>query len=143
MAFKIIDGLPIQLMKVLVGSGGSTAGSLAVYSSGAAVLAAANISANTIMGIFRDTVASASYATIELLDNHLIEADFTGSSKSTLAATDLSTVFDLSDAATINLDDTTVSTGGFRPGAGGTTTDFFDNTNLKIRGKFPSTLRLY
>lgn len=142
MAFKIADGKPINTQLMLVGTGGVTADGLVVVSSGKAVKAAQPISAATLVGIARETVASGSYVQVDLIENHLIEATFTGSSKSSLADTDLATVFDVTGDLNINLDDTTGGTfvvGG--NGIAATAGTWYDNTNLLVRGKFTAASR--
>jgi hypothetical protein len=137
MSLKIVDAKPINTWYMLVGSGGVTGGGLAAVSSGKAVKAAAGAAVSTFVGIARETTASASYVFVDLIEDHGIEADFTGSTKTSVAVTDTGTVFDLTDESTINLDDT--SSGSFVAGFGSTT--FWDNTNLKIRGKFMHSMR--
>lgn len=137
MAFKIVDAKPINAMYMQIGSGGVSAGGLVAISSTKGVAAAAGFAVSTIVGISRETVASASYGYVDLIEDHEIEADYTGSTKTTVAVTDTGTAFDLSTALVINLDDT--SSGSFVAGFGSPT--FWDNTNLKIRGKFTHAAR--
>lgn len=142
MAFKIIDGTPINTLLMLAGTGGVTAEGLVVVSSGKAVKAAQPISAATLVGIARATVASGSYVTVDLIENHLLEANFTGSSKTSLADSDLATVFDVASETALNLDDTTGGTfvcGG--NGIAGVAGSWYDNGNLLVRGKFTSASR--
>ena len=137
MAIKIADGKPINTLLMLAGTGGVTAGGLVVASSGKAVKAAQPISAATLVGIARTTVASGSYVVVDLVEDHLVEANFTGSSKTSLADSDLATLFDVTGDSTINLDDTTGATfvvGG--NGVEGVAGSWYDNTNLLVKGKF-------
>lgn len=131
MAIKIKDGIPTKRkINVKVGTGGSTVDTVAVLTGSAgsvtAVKAAAAMSAGTMLGIFTATADAGAYVDVELIDNHLVTASVTGSSKTSLVSTDLLTTFDLSDAATINLDDTTggsfVYVGGYNSETG--TADF-------------------
>ena len=94
--------------------------------------------ASLLLGIARATVASGSYGYVDLIEDHLIEAGFTGSSKTTIAATDALAQFDLSTDLLLNLDDTT--NGVFCP-IGGSAGAGFDNTNRTVRGKFLRTSR--
>ena len=142
MAFKIIDGTPVNTFLMLAGTGGVTAEGLVVVSSGKAVKAAQPISAATLVGIARTTVASGSYVQVDLIENHLIQANFTGSSKTSLADTDLATVFDVSSETALNLDDT--SGGTFVVGANGIAAvegSWYDNGNLIVNGKFTAASR--
>jgi hypothetical protein len=137
MSFKIVDAKPINTWYMLIGSGGVSAGGLVAVSGGKGVAAAADFANSTIVGIARETTASASYCYVDLIEDHELEADFTGSSKTSVAVTDTGTVFDLSTALVINLDDTT--SGSFVAGFGSAT--FWDNTNYKIRGKYTHAAR--
>lgn len=137
MAFKIVDGDSVTTLLMLVGSGGVTGGGLVVASSGKAIKAAQPISAATLVGIARTTVASSSYVLVDLIENHVIEANFTGSSKTSLADTDLATVFDVASETALNLDDTTGGT--FVVGANGidgVAGTWYDNGQLTVKGKF-------
>lgn len=68
----------------------------------------------TLIGIAEEAITTGASVTtadnipVTLLKGQVMRIDFTGSTKTTLAETDLySTAFDLSDKKTINLDDTT------------------------------------
>lgn len=139
MAAKIIDAKPVNTLLMLAGSGGVTAGGLVVASSGKAVKAAQPISAATLVGIARATTASGSYVLVDLIEDHLVEINFTGSSKTSLADTDVATLFDVSSDVALNLDDT--SGGTFVCGGNGVAGGWFDNANLLVRGKFTAASR--
>jgi len=139
MAFKIVDGKPVNTMYCLASNGGTVKGAMTMMSSGKVIPATAYISASTAMGIARETVASGSYVLVDLIEDHIIEADFTGSSKTSVTDADVASVFDLTGDSTINLDDTT--NGSFVIGANAGSGYFYDNTNLKVRGKFLQSIR--
>lgn len=98
-----------RVRKMIAGTGGGVAGDLAALDTGTAVKAAEGASAATILGIFLETVDAGDMAYIAVPDdrNALIRSAYTGSSKTSLADSDIGTVFDLSDENTVNLDDTT------------------------------------
>lgn len=139
MGAKIADGKAVNTLYMLVGAGGVTAGGLVVASSGKAIKAAQPISSATLVGIARTTAASSSYVLVDLIEDHLIEINFTGSSKTSLADSDVATVFDVASETALNLDDTTGGT--FVCGGNGAAGGWYDNTNLLVRGKFTAASR--
>ena len=105
---KILNGDTNPILKCEVGSGGATKGDMVVISSGAVVKAAAAPSAATIIGIALETGAQGAFIDVmQIKSGTRIRSEYTGSSKTSLADTDLLTAFDLTDANTVNLDDTT------------------------------------
>lgn len=97
-----------NVIRLITGSGGLAAGDMVVISSGKAVKAAAAAGAATIVGIARETTAENAVCAIDQITSEtIISATYTGSSKTSLAATDVGTLFDLSSASVVNLDDTT------------------------------------
>jgi hypothetical protein len=100
----IRDGKTSTVVKLLVGSGGVTKGDLVAVSSGKIVKAAAQ--ATAALGIALESASENDYALVDVAGGRIITAEFTGSGKTSLADTDLGTVFDLSDENTVNLDDT-------------------------------------
>lgn len=101
------DGKAARTLRFIAGTNGSTRGAMMVISAGKAVKAAAAHTAATVLGIAKNTVAADGIVEIEMADDRLVTAAYTGSSKTSLADTDIGTVFDLSDSVTVNLDDTT------------------------------------
>lgn len=99
------DGKAGRILKFIAGSGGSTRGALMVVSSGKAVKAAAAPTAATVLGIACNTVSADGIVEIEAIDNRMVTAAYTGSTKTTLADTDIGTAFDLDDSLTVDLDD--------------------------------------
>ena len=92
-----------------VGTGGVTAGVLCALSSNTAVIAGGNAADDTIIGIAMETAAAAATAKImEVTGDSVIEAPYTGSSKTSVTAADISKIYDVaSGGLEIDLDDTT------------------------------------
>lgn len=142
MAFRIIDAKPINCGYFKAGTGGTTAEGLVVIDTGTSgttrtvIKATAPVTAASLVGIARSTVDSGSYTWVDLVENHTIEATYTGSSKTTVADTDAGAVFDISSETVINLDDTT---GGCFVAFGNSN---YDNTAKTLKGKFTLASRL-
>jgi hypothetical protein len=106
---EIISG-GYTVRKIKAGTGGGVKGGIAVVSSSTAVKAAAAPTAATVLGLFLEDVDADAVAQIAVPDKDaLIRAPYVGSSKTSLADTDLGAVFDLnsSDPTKVDLDDTT------------------------------------
>ncbi len=120
---EIISG-GYTIRQMVAGTGGGVKGDMAVVSSDTAVKAADAPSANTVLGLFVESVDAAAMASIAVPhEDALIRSEFTGSSKTSLTDADIGKVFDLTDENTVNLDDTT---GGICVCQG------YDNTNGTI-----------
>lgn len=104
---QIINSKAVPIT-MIVGSGGAVRGHLAVVSSGKAVKAAAAVTDATVLGVFAETKDADELVQIEqITSDSLLTSEYTGSSKTSLANTDIGSVFDLTDSDTVNLDDTT------------------------------------
>jgi hypothetical protein len=104
------DGKPSTVIKGTVGSGGVTKGDLCVLSSNTFVKAAANPTDATVVAIALETALITEVALFELITPvRIISSKYTGSSKTSLTDADISKTFDLTDAQTVNLDDTSGS----------------------------------
>jgi hypothetical protein len=104
---EIVSG-GYTVRKMVAGSGGGAAGNVAVVSSNKAVKGAAAPTAATVLGLFLEDVDENEIAMIAVPDKGaLIRAPYIGTSKTSLADTDLGAVFDLEDEKSIDLDDTT------------------------------------
>lgn len=103
-----ISNGPFSVVKRTVGTGGVASGSLSVMSSNTAVKGAAAATDGTIFGVacadFEATTVGDFY---KITDDTIIGAKYTGSTKTSLTDADLGKIFDLSDDATVNLDDVT------------------------------------
>lgn len=102
-----IDGEKGRIIPLIVGTGGVARGDMVVISSGKVVKAAAAAGDGTIVGIALETVAQNGTAAVELFDNRIATSTYTGTTKTSVVAADLGTVFDLTNEKTVNLDDTT------------------------------------
>lgn len=107
--FRIIDGQQKKVIpNMVVGIGGVTEGALVAYSSGTVIMASAGTSTAVILGIAKTTEDAGDTVDVELVKGRELEVDYTGSSKSSLAAGDIGDIFDLDDTSLkIDLDDTT------------------------------------
>lgn len=104
---EIVQG-GYTVRKMVAGSGGGSKGDVAVVSSNKAVKAATGPTAGTVLGLFLEDVAENGIALIAVPDkNAIIRAPYIGTTKSSLADSDLGKVFDLKDEKSIDLDDTT------------------------------------
>jgi hypothetical protein len=103
----ILSGENVRTLTLIAGTNGVTAGDLVVISSGTVIKATDPVTADTLVGIALATAAADALVSVALAQDNILEAPYTGSSKTSLADTDIGTVFDLSDATTIDLDDTT------------------------------------
>ena len=99
----IRDGKTSTVVKFLVGSGGVAKGDLVALAGGKIVKAAAQ--ATAALGIALQTAADTEYALVDIAGARIITSEYTGTSKTSVADTDLGTVFDLTDENTVNLDD--------------------------------------
>jgi hypothetical protein len=106
---EIVEGAYKVRYFILGDVGGAEAGDLMVYSAGTAIKATDPISAGTMIGVLLESGDQNDLVPIAVPEpNTLIRAPYTGSSKTSLADTDIGTApFDLSDENTIDLDDTT------------------------------------
>lgn len=130
--FAICDGKPYKQGSFKIGTGGVTKGDLVVWSAGTVVSAAASPTAATVVGIALDTYTAGVLGQIALAGGHDIEADYVGTTKTSLVDTDAGTAFNLKTAQSIDLDSTTAVLVMV-----GTT---YDNTNKKIRGRFTDAI---
>jgi hypothetical protein len=97
-----------EVVDFIAGSGGVSAGELVTISSATVITASGGESANTIVGIALEDADAADLVPVAVPeDGAIIQAEYTGISKTTLADTDIGTVFDVSDGETVDLDDTT------------------------------------
>jgi len=104
---EILNG-KYEVVDLIAGSGGVSAGELVTISSGTVISATSAPTASTVVGVaLEDADATDLVAVGVLEDGAVLQAEYTGSIKTTLADTDIGTVFDLTDADTVNLDDTT------------------------------------
>jgi len=104
----IRDGQPsVVIGSMPVGTGGVTKGDLVVVSANTVVKAAAAPTAATVLGIALKTVAATGYVDVELVADRIITAKYVTGSKTSVVDADKTKVFDLTDAQSINLDDTT------------------------------------
>jgi hypothetical protein len=101
-----------NVIKGTVGSGGVARGDLCALSSNTFVKASDAPSDYTIAAIALETASATEVALFELVSNAPIITSkfYTGGSKTTLTDADITKVFDLYDAQTIDLDDTTGGT---------------------------------
>jgi hypothetical protein len=101
-----------NVIKGTVGSGGVLKGDLCVLSSNTFVKITDAPSQYTVVGIALETADAAEVALFELISNTPIVTAkyYTGGSKTSLTDADISKVFDIYDAQTIDLDDTTGGT---------------------------------
>jgi len=100
-----------RVKKLIAGTGGTAAGDLVVWSSDTVVKVAAAAAAGTIVGIALETVLADAMVAVSIIKpEDIIEAIYTGSTKTSLADTDIGTAFDVTGPTTVDLDDTT---GGF------------------------------
>ncbi len=98
----------INIKTFIAGTGGVANGDLVVWSSGKVVKAAAAAGAGTIVGIAQATVDADALVGVAIIKSgDIIEAVYTGSSKTSLADTDFGTIFDTTGPTTVDLDDTT------------------------------------
>ena len=88
---------------LIAGAGGVTLGDLVVMTAGKVLPAATGDT--TIVGVAQESAIADAEVSVEILENNTLEADYTG----TLAATDIGTAYDLSDAQTV---DTTAEVNG-------------------------------
>ena len=96
------------VVNFIAGSGGVVAGDLVVISSGTVVASADGDKTATVVGVALETGdATDVVAVAVILEGAIIEAPYIGTSKATLADTDLGTLFDVDDETQIDLDDTT------------------------------------
>ena len=93
-------------IQLIVGAGGVVRGDLVVIASDLVVKAAAAPVDATILGIATETADAAELIIVELIENNTVMSDYAGTTKPTLADTDLGTAFDLTDSTKVNLDDT-------------------------------------
>lgn len=106
--FRFRDGVPSKRkVTVVAGVGGAAKGGLAVVSGATAIKATAGFSAGELLGIFVEDALADALVDVELIQDHILTATVAGITKTSLVDTDRLTVFDISDEATINLDDTT------------------------------------
>ena len=97
-----------EIANFIAGSGGTSNGSLVVISSGKVIKATDPVTAATLVGIALETADADAVVPVAVLqDGAKLIAPYTGSLKTSLAATDLGTVFDLSTDLIVDLDDTT------------------------------------
>lgn len=97
-----------EVVDFIAGSGGVSAGELVTISSATVITASGGESANTIVGIALEDADATDLVPVAVPeDGAIIQAEYTGISKTTLADTDIGTVFDVSDGETVDLDDTT------------------------------------
>lgn len=124
-----------NVQQFIAGSGGVTKGDLVVYSSGTVVGVAGGASVNTVVGIALETKAQGALVLVDRIGTEsVIQAPFaTGGTKKTFADTDLGLVYDVSNATTVNPDDTT---GGICVVTG------YDNLVKEVRFTIPAT-KLY
>jgi hypothetical protein len=100
-----------NVIKGTVGSGGVLKGDLCVISSNTFIKITDAPGDYTVVAIALETASAADVALFELISNApIITAKYTGSSKTSLTDADITKVFDISDAQTIDLDDTTGGT---------------------------------
>lgn len=108
---KNLSGNNSKVHPFIVGTGGVAKGDLVTFSAGTVIKAVEAISTAIIVGIAEEAGAADAIVNVRLLESgDKVEVSYTGSTKTSLADTDLGTLFDLDDAQTIDLDDTT---GGF------------------------------
>jgi hypothetical protein len=99
------------VIKGTVGSGGVLKGDLCVISSNTFIKITDAPGDYTVVGIALEDADAAEVAKFELVSNApIITAKYTGSSKTSLTDADITKLFDISDAQTIDLDDTTGGT---------------------------------
>lgn len=105
------DSMKSTVIKGTVGSGGVLKGDLCAVSSNTFVKATDAPSDYTIVAVALSDGDAAEVILFELVSNApIITAKYTGSSKTSLTDADITKVFDLYDAQTIDLDDTTGGT---------------------------------
>jgi hypothetical protein len=102
----IRDGKPSTVIKGTVGSGGVAKGDLCMMSSNTFVKATGGASVLTICAIATKSAIATAVGSFELVGDRVISAKYTGVSKTSLTDADISKVFDVSDAQTVDLDDT-------------------------------------
>ena len=114
----------------IVGTGGVTKGDLVVLSAGTVVKATAGVTASTVVGIACDTKVAEAIVLVDVITSGTtVIAPFTvAGTKKTFADTDLGLVYDISNATTVNPDDTT---GGCALITG------YDNKTLEVRFVVP------
>lgn len=97
-----------RVKSFIAGTGGTANGDLVVWSSGKVVKAAAAATAGTVVGIALEAVDADAMVLVSIIKpEDIIEAVYTGTSKTSLADTDIGTVFDVTGPITVDLDDTT------------------------------------
>ena len=104
---EILNGEHADVQEFIVGAGGVVAGDFVVGPSTAIVKGTDPVTAANAIGIALETKAQAAVAKVMIFDGRsIVRAPYTGASLTALTAAKIGTVFDLSDAATIDLDDT-------------------------------------
>lgn len=98
-----VDGRTSTVVSLKVGTGGVSKGDLCVLSSATVVRAAAAASDATVVGIALADAVDTAMGTFELVTDRIIRAEYAGT------ASNLGTnkEFDLTDANTVNINDTT------------------------------------
>lgn len=103
-----LSGITSKVKTFIVGTGGVAKGDLVTWSAGTVIKAVAAISTAIITGIAQETALAGATVAVRFIEHGTeVEVDYTGTSKTSLVAADIGTAFDLSDAQTIDLDDTT------------------------------------
>ena len=98
-----LDGKAPTIRSLLVGTGGVTKGDLLAWSSNTVVRAAAAASDATIVGIALETAVDTAMCLVDVGLDRVIRSEFAGT------ASNLATnkIYDLTDANTVNINDTT------------------------------------
>jgi hypothetical protein len=105
------DSSKSTVIKGTVGSGGVLKGDLSVISSNTFIKITDAPGDYTVVAIALETADATEIAKFELVSNSpIITAKYTGTSKTSLTDADISKLFDISDAQTIDLDDITGGT---------------------------------
>jgi len=105
------DSSKSSVIRGTVGSGGVAKGDLCAISSNTFVKITDAPGDYTVCAVALEAGAATDVINFELVSNApIITAKYTGSSKTSLTDADITKVFDISDAQTIDLDDTTGGT---------------------------------
>ena len=102
----LTNGENARVLTMIAGAGGVENGDLVAISGGKVVKATADAGANTSIGVALETKALDQNVAVEVVRDNIITATYTGVTKTSLTDADLGIVFDISDAKTLNLDDT-------------------------------------